>query len=230
MPPDQGAPGALVNQVLPAPQAQQNIPVAPAPQVQNLAAQNIPAAAAPQLQVQAQAQAPAQNPQQANPLPVMAAPRSKADMPPRGSRHAPKTFKGSPTYAKEFLVEYEALCADNNVTANDEKCSLLKRYCNSKVREILETIYEANMTWATFKAKFEKLFDSDKNERRYNKKDLKAFLRKSRHKSLNSMTKVLKYYRNFQKIAGWLKLKNKITNAEYDKSFWQESLDTCVQG
>ena len=98
----------------------------------------------------------------------MAAARTKADMPARKSKYAPKTFKGQPLYTKEFLSEYEDLLTQNNVTTDKDKCELIRRYCSSQVRDILETVYNAaDPNWESFKSQIEKLFDSDRREQRY---------------------------------------------------------------
>ncbi|KAI1782612.1 hypothetical protein LXA43DRAFT_1068477 [Ganoderma leucocontextum] len=47
--------------------------------------------------------------------------RTKADMPLRGSKKAPKTFTGKPHRVKEFLENYEALLTPNNVTDQEDK-------------------------------------------------------------------------------------------------------------
>ena len=110
-------------------------------------------------------------------------------MPTRGSKHAPKLFRGQPLYTQEFLSEYEDLLVQNSVTTEKDKCELIRRYCNSYVKDLLETIYDSNNPdWTVLKAGIEKLFDSDLRNSRYKKKDLKVLVKEFKHKPLNSMS------------------------------------------
>lgn len=142
-------------------------------------------------------------------------------MPPRDSKHAPKTFKGKPFEVKDFLAEYEELLQQNNVSDNKDKCTLIRRYCKHTVCEILDTIITDDIVWADLKKKIEEIFDSDRNEKRYCHKDLNEFIREHKHKSINFLAQARGYYRKFQRITGWLKMKNVITSAEYNKAFWK---------
>ncbi|KAH9885622.1 hypothetical protein C8Q73DRAFT_639746, partial [Cubamyces lactineus] len=147
--------------------------------------------------------------------------RTKYDMPVKGSKHAPKTFKGQPHHVKEFLEQYEELIEWNNITDDQSKCKYLQRYCNREVRELLETLIESNTTWQNLKKKFEELFDSDQNEKRYKKSDLKRFVEEHRERRITSLAQARSYYRKFQRIAGWLKIKGTIDTKEYNKAFWK---------
>lgn len=111
----------------------------------------------------------------------MAAAQSVHDMPIRGLKSAPRTFKGQSSYIKEFLEEYEALLGYNNVTDDSEKCKTLRRYCSSSVREVLETLpHFTAPNWDQLKEQLQKLYDSDRNDRRFKKQDLKEYCRKMR--------------------------------------------------
>ncbi|TBU62627.1 hypothetical protein BD310DRAFT_986943 [Dichomitus squalens] len=137
--------------------------------------------------------------------------RTVADMPMRGSHKAPRTFKEHAHRVKDFLDEYETLLKHNNVTDAAQSCKVIMRYCSHDVREILETLDQTD--WDTMKSQIEKIFDAEKPDQRYQKKDLSEFTRKAKVKPMTSMTRVRNYQREFQKIAGWLKKKNHITVA-----------------
>lgn len=78
-------------------------------------------------------------------------------MPPRDSKHAPKTFKGKPFEVKDFLAEYEELLQWNNVSDNKDKCTLIRRYCKCTVCEILDTIITDDIVGADLKKKMRSL-------------------------------------------------------------------------
>ncbi|KAH9902525.1 hypothetical protein C8Q73DRAFT_634570, partial [Cubamyces lactineus] len=130
-------------------------------------------------------------------------------------------FKGQPHHVKEFLEQYEELIKWNNITDNQSKCKYLQWYCNCEVRELLGTLIELNTTWTNLKKKFEELFDSDQNEKQYKKSDLKRFVKEHRERWITLLAQARSYYRKFQCIAGWLKIKGIIDNKEYNKAFWK---------
>ncbi|KAI0326315.1 hypothetical protein GY45DRAFT_1259218 [Cubamyces sp. BRFM 1775] len=147
--------------------------------------------------------------------------RSKHDMPVKGSKHAPKKFKGQPHYAKEFLDQYQELFEWDQVTSDKDKCKYIRRYCNREVREILDTLIEEKTTWDDLKKQLEELFDSDRNEKCYKKSDLKHFIEDHWEWRITSPAQARTCYRKFQRIAGWLKIKNVIDDKEYSKAFWK---------
>ncbi|TFY69703.1 hypothetical protein EVJ58_g263 [Rhodofomes roseus] len=65
--------------------------------------------------------------------------RTIQDMPLRGSKYAPKTFKGQYWYVEEFIDDFEALLQVNNVSSDKDKVKLILRYCGQEVREVIET-------------------------------------------------------------------------------------------
>ena len=140
-------------------------------------------------------------------------------MPLRGSKKAPRTFTGKPHQVKEFLEDYEDILTQNNVREDKDKCKCIRKYCSRDVREILETLSDNN--WRDLKKAIEMLFDADRHEKRYRTKDLKSFIKKSKTRPINSLAQYRHYFRDFQKIAGWLLLKNHITGTEYLKAFWK---------
>ncbi|KAJ3487225.1 hypothetical protein NLI96_g3697 [Meripilus lineatus] len=156
---------------------------------------------------------------------AQAAARTVNDMPPRGSKHAPKTFKGQAIYLQEFLNDLEALFQYNNVGTDDDKVKMLARYCNHSVKELLETLNDyIAPNFDQLKAELKKIYDYQKVELRYNKKNLKEFCKTSCHEPFRTLGTVRSHYRNFQKIAGWLKKNQQITEARYNKAFWESIL------
>ncbi|KAI0080207.1 hypothetical protein K474DRAFT_1590457, partial [Panus rudis PR-1116 ss-1] len=148
-------------------------------------------------------------------------PRSILDMPVRGSRKAPKTFKGQSSYVTEFLAEYEDLLSHYNVTNDGDKCKTLLRYCSRVVKEVVETLDSfISSDWDGLKTDLVTIYDKEKQDLKYKKRDLKVFTKNSRHSSISSLSKVRAFFCDFQRIAGWLKKKQKITNTQYNKALW----------
>ncbi|KAJ8455147.1 hypothetical protein ONZ51_g12611 [Trametes cubensis] len=116
-------------------------------------------------------------------------------MPVKRSKHASKTFKGQPHHVKEFLEQYEELIEWNNITDDRSKCKNLQRYCSREVHELLETLIKDDTTWVELTKKFEELFHSDQNKKRYKKSDLKHFIEDRRERRIASLSQAQLYYR-----------------------------------
>ena len=145
-------------------------------------------------------------------------PLSVVDLPLPGTKGAPKKFKGDFSEVDRFLHYYERLCKKFNVTRGDEKVENITQYCSRVVRETMEGLasYEGQ-DWDKFKADVRKLYEADKDSKRYRTRDLEDYIRQTRKrtKELN-MESWIAYTRGFVRIGGWLKRQKKITQAEYD--------------
>jgi hypothetical protein len=66
------------------------------------------------------------------------------------------------------LDHYERLLNRCNVTNEGDKCSALRQYCSTAVRETIEGLADFYIpNWIQLKATLLKLYDSDRNEQRY---------------------------------------------------------------
>ena len=140
----------------------------------------------------------------------------------KGGKGAPRTFKGDPLKVTEFLDDLDQVILASGLTTDTEKFQALKRYCSSSVRAVLEAVFSTGtLKWTEYLTEFKRLYDADKYEKRYKPKDLRVFLRKARHRTLNSIGKFRTYYREFHRIAGWLKTHKYINEETFNKSFWQ---------
>ena len=127
--------------------------------------------------------------------------RTIQDMPLKGSKHAPKTFKGQYYYVKEFIEDYEALLTTNNVTLDNDKVKLILRYCSYPVVEVIETLpHYTTPNWEDLKKELLSIYDSDQLDQRYKRKHLQKIYRKNRQEKMNSLSHVKAYYRTFQRV------------------------------
>jgi hypothetical protein len=142
-------------------------------------------------------------------------------MPLPGTKQAPKKFKGDYRQVKDFIDHYERLLHRYNVTDNKEKCTGIRQYCSSNVRETIEgmTAYHTP-NWDHLKATLLKFYDAERNEQRYNERDLVTFIRLSRDNPITSANNFHTYQQKFYRIAGWLHNKSKITEAQLKRYFW----------
>ena len=148
--------------------------------------------------------------------------RSLIDMPSPKSKQAPEKFKGHYTMVREFIQEYEHLCARNNVTSDQDKVETIRRYCSKKVREVLEGMKNYNTpNWDEFKKEMLRYYNDDRNQIKFTERDLKDLVKESRQEKISGIDDFRDYERKFVRIAGWLKAKGKSSSSEYDKAFWK---------
>lgn len=104
-------------------------------------------------------------------------------MPNPGSKLAPEKFRGDFHKVADFLAHFERLCAQHNVTDDEEKCKAVLRYCSRKERQTIknmESFIAGN--WAQLHSAILNLYDADLDTKRYRVKDIKRFVSKRRTK------------------------------------------------
>jgi hypothetical protein len=157
------------------------------------------------------------------PVPITVARERKTpmDMPHLSNKGAPRLFTGKYEDVEEFLMRYEQCCHDCNLTDGHLKTYTIRRYCNSKVRGVLEGLAESYASsWPKFKKAFEEYFDAARARRKYRETDLVLFTEDSRTERMQNLTQFKKYMREFATIGGWLHQKGKITSEQRCKYFW----------
>ena len=64
--------------------------------------------------------------------------RGLVDLPIRGTKGAPRKFKGHPSDVEQFLSHYEKLCNRHAVTSDDDKIKGITQYCSRAVKEFMK--------------------------------------------------------------------------------------------
>lgn len=144
-------------------------------------------------------------------------------LPISGSKSVPPKFTGNFAKVKEFISHYEKLCALKHVRTDEDKIKCIGQYCSKRVRTFLEGLSSYHEgTWPEFKDDFLNYYDAERDEKRFKKKDLSAYVTSTRIKNpFTSLSGWKKYDRGFIRIAGWLHAKNKLTSEEVDFYFWK---------
>jgi hypothetical protein len=143
-------------------------------------------------------------------------------MPIPGTKLAPEKFRGDFHKVKEFIQHYERLCAQNNVTADTDKCETLLRYCSKREKQTIKNISSFRAkSWGRLREDILRLYDADLDTRRYKVKDVRNFSRKQKTKKIRDLAGWKKYCRAFLRIAGSLLSAEKITEKEYATYLWQ---------
>ena len=143
------------------------------------------------------------------------------NMPIRGSKLAPKTFKGNYHKVTGFIRHYTRLLDQHRVVLEAEKCQGILEYCSQKVKDFVKSSihYQAG-DWQQLQAEILKYYDAEREESRYRVADLTAFVQQSSHEIISDLAQWKKYYREYFAIAGFLKQKGYIDNKIYTGYFW----------
>lgn len=142
-------------------------------------------------------------------------------MPIPGARLAPEKFRGEFHKVKEFILHYERLCVQNNVSVDSEKCETLLRYCSKREKHTIMNIPSyVSQNWTQLRTDILKLYDADLDNKRYKVKDIRNFSKKHKKKHIHDLAGWRKYCRAFLRVAGSLLTGEKITDNEYAAYFW----------
>jgi len=146
--------------------------------------------------------------------------RTIADMPMRGTKEAPRTFKGKYTEVENFINHYERLLLKNQVISNKDRCEYITEYCSTNVSHFIRgSSHYNNPNWHALKTELLKYYDADRAKQRYRPSDMLACVKEARETACYSLSQWKKYYIKYNSIAGFLLSKRKLTELEY-AYFW----------
>lgn len=147
--------------------------------------------------------------------------RTIADMPMRGTKEAPRTFKGKYTEVENFINHYERLLLKNQVISNKDRCEYITEYCSTNVSHFIRgSSHYNNPNWHALKTELLKYYDADRAKQRYRPSDMLACVKEARETACYSLSQWKKYYIKYNSIAGFLLSKRKLTELEYAAYFW----------
>ena len=142
-------------------------------------------------------------------------------LPDKRSQDAPNKFKGHYSKIKEFIRHYERLLTQCQITTEKEKCEGITTYCSTEVNRLIESLDEYRTPkWEDLKEKLLHLYDAERDEARYQLRDLDRLVRKHVKKSLCTLLDWKTYVWKFTVIAQWLKAEQVIQDEDYRTSFW----------
>jgi hypothetical protein len=147
--------------------------------------------------------------------------KTVSHLPIKKGKHAPQTFKGRFDKINEFFDELEGICNERGVTNPKELCKAVTRYCSRNVVEVIEGLeqYRAG-NYEGLKTEIKFIFDSEREEVRYTTADLYQLIRKWKIRAIKDLPTFKKYYREYQRIAGWLHIREKINDDDFKLWFW----------
>ena len=143
------------------------------------------------------------------------------DLPLKGNKKAPKTFSGDYRKVKDFFANIETACHKEGVTSAKEKCKAVVRYSSREVTSVIKGLvsYKDN-DYEALKKEVIFMYDGDRTEVEYDISDIRHLVKRWNKSCISDLPTYKNYYKEFQKIVGWLHVRNKVTNEEFKLWFW----------
>lgn len=160
------------------------------------------------------------------PLVVPSAPAAQVNslltMPNPRSKLAPEKFRGDYHKVKEFVLHFERLCAQHNVTRDIDKCDAILRYCSSREKTTIKNMGSyIERRWEALRRDILALYDADLDTKRYCVRDLRAYVKRQRKRKVKNLGRWKGYIRKFLRIGGSLKRAGRISELDYAGNFWK---------
>src|SRR6202789_2586848 len=143
------------------------------------------------------------------------------DLPLKGNKKAPATFTGDYRKVKEFFANVETACHKEGVTDSKEKCKAVVRYSSREVVSVIKGLVSfKNDDYTALKNKVIFIYDGDHTEVEYSVSDVKRLVKRWNKAKIQDLATYKEYYKEFQKIVGWLYVKGKVLEDEFKLWFW----------
>lgn len=147
--------------------------------------------------------------------------KTVSHLPIKKGKHAPQTFTGRFDKINEFFEELEGICTERGVTDKAEMCKAVTRFCSRKVVEVIEGLEQyRSKNYDSLKKELKFIFDCEWEDVRYTTADLYQLIRKWKSHKISDLPTFKKYYKEYQRIAGWLHIRGKINDDDFKLWFW----------
>ncbi|KAJ7263523.1 hypothetical protein C8J57DRAFT_1513021 [Mycena rebaudengoi] len=147
--------------------------------------------------------------------------RTVHDMPNRGSKDAPKTFKGSYAEVQDFIHSYDRLLVKYRVTEAFYQCECILDYCGTDVKDFIRASeYYLRQDWPRLRREILTCYDAERATSRYKPSDITVYTLKTTKKAFRNLTQWKRYLRNYKTISGTLLNQGQITREIRDGYFW----------
>ncbi|KAJ6450732.1 hypothetical protein C8R47DRAFT_1230121 [Mycena vitilis] len=147
--------------------------------------------------------------------------RTVLDMPLRGSRDAPKTFRGHHSEVEYFIAHYDRLLVKFHVNDPEDQCKLILDYCSPDVQGFIRASkYFHQQRWPKLRHEILQSYDVDRATSRYKPSDVATYTLRTKSRPFQNLSQWKKYYRKYKTMAGTLLHQGHITQVNYDVYFW----------
>ncbi|KAJ7016514.1 hypothetical protein C8F04DRAFT_1281195 [Mycena alexandri] len=146
--------------------------------------------------------------------------RTTYDMPIRGSKEAPKTFRGKYTDVQRWVDHYEQLLNKCRITNEQEKCENILAYCSIDVQNVIQTMESFERSrWPRLRKEILRHFDAERVYQKYKPADVEKYAMKKRQEACYSLTQWRKYFVKYNSIAGGPLTKGYLSREDYNAYF-----------
>jgi len=144
-----------------------------------------------------------------------------AQMPVRGEKKAPKTFRGHFKQVTPFIDHYNHLLECNNVRTDKDKCHGILEYCSQKVKDFIQiNPHYLTPNWSKLQQEILNAYDAERMDTRIRPQDFYAFIEQNAKIRIANLSQWKKYHREYIAKAGFLKQANKLNDTEYNGYYW----------
>ncbi|KAK7008261.1 hypothetical protein R3P38DRAFT_3211162 [Favolaschia claudopus] len=147
--------------------------------------------------------------------------RTILDLPLRGSKEAPKTFKGNHEDVEYFIHHYDKLIIKYNVTDPADQCECILEYCSTNVRAFIHASehYQTD-NWRRLRRELLKYYDAERASTQYKPSDITNYTLKTQHRTISNLSQWKRYVVKYKTMSGTLIRQGLITEANADVYFW----------
>ncbi|KAJ7018497.1 hypothetical protein C8F04DRAFT_1327408 [Mycena alexandri] len=146
--------------------------------------------------------------------------RTTYDMPIRGSKDAPKTFRGKYTDVQRWVDHYEQLLNKCRIIDEQERCEHILAYCSIDVQNVIQTMESFERSrWTRLKKEILRHFDAERVYQKYKPADVEKYAMKKRQETCYSLTQWRKYFIKYNSIAGGPLTKGYLSREDYNAYF-----------
>jgi hypothetical protein len=144
-----------------------------------------------------------------------------AQMPIRGSKNAPTTFRGGFKHVEKFVDHYSRLLDFYHVTSEADKCQGILEYCSQDVKDYIQ-VHPNYLTpdWNKLKEEILAAYDADRMNTRIRFKDFLKLVKQFRQGHITNLSQWKRYHRDYVTKAGFLKQKDRISDKQYHGYYW----------
>ncbi|KAJ6499509.1 hypothetical protein C8R47DRAFT_1258610 [Mycena vitilis] len=154
-------------------------------------------------------------------VPVFGTTRTVYDMPIRGSRDVPKTFRGHHSEVEYFIAHYDRLLVKFHVNDPRDQCECIIDYCSTDVQGFIRASeYFHKQNWPKLRKEILRCYDADRATSRYKPSDIATYTLKTQKRPFHSLSQWKKYFIKYKTMAGMLLQQGHLTKLNYDVYFW----------
>jgi hypothetical protein len=113
--------------------------------------------------------------------------RSVLDMPLRGSKDAPKTFRGHHSEIEYFIAHYDKLLVKFRVTDPYDCCECGLDYCSTEVQGRASEHYQ-NKNWPKLRRELLRCYNADRPTSQYTPSDFATYTLKMQRKPFHNLS------------------------------------------